>query len=434
MRMVKQAINALLIEDSPDDTAMIQEIFNEPGCEVALDTAEKLSVGLERIARDGLDVIILDMNLPDSSGLDTLKKVLAKACNIPIVVLTGLSDESVGVEAVRQGAQDYIIKGELSGRLLKRSICYAIERKRIAIGLKASENKLQTIASVLGEGLLVVDAAGRLTFMNSEAEKLLGWRQQELYGRIVHDVIHHHDALGNEVDRSDCPIFRTTLTGCHSRVDEDAFIKKDGSFLSVSYVATPLTDNNIVTGSVTVFHDITERKQLIAALEKANELLFLQATTDTLTGIHNRLKFNELLKAEVQRTKRYGKPLSLIMFDIDYFKRVNDTHGHQAGDYVLREIAKIISEHLRKTDMFARWGGEEFMVLVPDNDIEQAAMLAEKLRSVVERHYFGEHLRMTASFGVTGFCQDDSLEAFANKADEALYRAKKNGRNRVEAL
>jgi two-component system, cell cycle response regulator len=299
----KQTINALLIEDNPDDVALMQVMLHKSGCNVKIETAERLSTGLERIGRDGLDIIILDMNLADSLGIDTLTKVLDKTTSVPIIVFTGLVDEAVAMEAVRHGAQDYLVKGEIDGRILKRSIHYAIERK-----------------------------------------------------------------------------------------------------------------------------------QLITALEVANERLSRQVTTDPLTGIYNRLKFNDLLDAEVLRAKRYGTSLSLIMFDIDYFKRINDTHGHQIGDYVLREISRIVSENIRQPDIFARWGGEEFMVLVPNDDVEQASILAEKLRALIEAYNFRDNLKLTASFGVTGFRRYGSFESFTSRVDEALYKAKRNGRNRVEVV
>ena len=175
-----------------------------------------------------------------------------------------------------------------------------------------------------------------------------------------------------------------------------------------------------------------ERKKLELELKQANEKLNRLASTDALTGICNRLKFDAELDVEMERARRYQVPLSLIMFDIDYFKRVNDTHGHLTGDRILTQTTELVSAHIRSTDWFGRWGGEEFMVLATHKNLEEAARFAEKLRELVDKFEFVMDLHVTASFGVTEFKPDDTREVFTNRVDEALYRAKKNGRNRVE--
>ena len=219
---------------------------------------------------------------------------------------------------------------------MKRTIHYAIERKKVESALKTSESRLSTITSVLGEGLLVLDKDGRLTLMNPEAEKLLGCTESGFLGEKVLDMI--CPSLGGA--ETDCIFSRTLASGLCHRNHEDAFLRKDGSSVPVSYVSTPLMKSNAVVGAVIAFHDISERKQHIEALRQANELLVHQATTDTLTGIYNRLTFNELLDSEMKRAFRYAIPLSLIMFDLDHFKKVNDTYGHNTGERWTPEIGQ----------------------------------------------------------------------------------------------
>jgi len=175
-----------------------------------------------------------------------------------------------------------------------------------------------------------------------------------------------------------------------------------------------------------------ERKKLELQLKQANEKLGKLATTDALTGICNRMKFDAELDVEMDRARRYQVPLCLVMFDIDHFKLINDTRGHQTGDQVLKMLADLVSINIRSTDWFGRWGGEEFMVLAAHKDLEEAARFAGKLRELVADFAFGKGLHITASFGVTEFRPDDTPEVFTNRVDEAMYRAKKNGRNRVE--
>lgn len=166
-------------------------------------------------------------------------------------------------------------------------------------------------------------------------------------------------------------------------------------------------------------------------LEALSRELEQQATTDPLTGALNRLKFNDLLGQEIRRAERYGTPLSLIMYDIDHFKRVNDTYGHQAGDSVLVQLTRLVESHIRESDSLARWGGEEFMIIVPQLTRSDAARLAEKLRELVEATAFTGAGRQSCSFGVARFATGDTADTLAGRADQALYQAKTGGRNRV---
>ncbi len=167
-------------------------------------------------------------------------------------------------------------------------------------------------------------------------------------------------------------------------------------------------------------------------LEQHARDLDLRASTDALTGVANRLKFDQELAAEIARATRYGTPLSLVMCDIDRFKAINDTHGHQAGDSVLVALCRLIARNTRKSDLLARWGGEEFLVLARNCGAADALQLAEKLRQVVETGTFGAVGALTCSFGVTQFRDGDTAQSALARADAALYRAKANGRNRVE--
>jgi len=165
--------------------------------------------------------------------------------------------------------------------------------------------------------------------------------------------------------------------------------------------------------------------------ELARDLRF-QATTDPLTGLYNRLKFDEALASELSRAKRYGTPLTLILYDVDHFKRINDTHGHQVGDNALVQLSQIVSMQIRNTDLLARWGGEEFVILSPGSDGEMARQAADKLAAAIERTLFDEVGTITCSFGITQHAHGDSADMLIARADLALYRAKTSGRNRVE--
>ncbi len=169
-------------------------------------------------------------------------------------------------------------------------------------------------------------------------------------------------------------------------------------------------------------------------LQNINRALSIQANIDSLTGIYNRQKFESLLREEYEKYLQYHRPLSLIMFDVDDFKSINDQHGHLVGDQVLRKISSRIKGGLRSSDIFARWGGEEFVVLLPDTARVGAFHLANKLRALLDASQFDSGLKVTASFGVTGMLEQDSTEDFLERADMAMLYAKAQGKNRVYSV
>jgi diguanylate cyclase (GGDEF)-like protein len=177
--------------------------------------------------------------------------------------------------------------------------------------------------------------------------------------------------------------------------------------------------------------DRVQRLHRIELQERASALA-RQAATDPLTGLANRLRFNERLEQELARAHRSARPLSLVMYDVDYFKLINDRHGHPMGDQVLIGLSQMVGESVRQSDLLARWGGEEFALLLADTDAPAAAETAEKLRQLIAQLTFGLVGTVTCSFGVAQFVSGDTAAGLLARADSALYRAKLNGRNRVE--
>ena len=172
---------------------------------------------------------------------------------------------------------------------------------------------------------------------------------------------------------------------------------------------------------------------MLAKIQVLSNKLSNMAYTDSLTHIYNRLHFAHFLDSEIDKVKRYGGTFSIIFFDLDHFKRVNDTYGHSMGDEVLEQITKIVSSANRSADIFARYGGEEFIILAPETDLSGAMIHAERLRHDIEKFTFNTVGHLTSSFGVTEFRPEtDTIEKLLDRVDAALYQAKDYGRNRVE--
>ncbi|MDP3120607.1 MAG: diguanylate cyclase [Sulfuricurvum sp.] len=201
--------------------------------------------------------------------------------------------------------------------------------------------------------------------------------------------------------------------------------KKNRQQVWMDTVISPYLDETSEIVSYTaIYHDITDKKRI--------ELL---SVTDPLTKLYNRQKFNEVFEEMLMRQHwTEDNTFGLLIADVDYFKNVNDTYGHQVGDAVLIAMADTLTGAIRTSDILARWGGEEFVILLPDMDMEKAALVADKYRQAIEQMNIPEVGLITASFGVTVFSKGDTQEKMMYRADLGLYRAKKNGRNRVESV
>jgi diguanylate cyclase (GGDEF)-like protein len=211
--------------------------------------------------------------------------------------------------------------------------------------------------------------------------------------------------------------------------DHDSIIKGFQSG-GVDYVTKPFNSLELLYRIDTQLKLQDRTNALKIALEEVERL----ATTDHLTKIFNRLRFDILLKQQIEISQRYNSNLSILFIDIDHFKFINDTFGHDVGDKVLIETVNVVSSMLRNSDIFARWGGEEFAVLTPETDLAGARILANKIKKTIENHSFEIVRKVTISIGVTELKATDDSNKFIKRADSALYNAKNDGRNRVEVL
>ncbi len=285
----------------------------------------------------------------------------------------------------------------------------------------------QLILTSLGQGVYHVDTKGRCRFINPSALRLLHTSEQAVLGHSPHALFHHHYVDGRIYSHEDCPTWKTLQDG-QVRKSEEWFWRENGEGFPAEVLVTPMINNQVMDGAVVIFTDISERKRMEAQLVEL-------ATTDALTGLHNRRYFLSRLVEGIARVKRFGENACVIMLDCDHFKIVNDTYGHAVGDEVLRGLAEILRQNARQTDVVGRVGGEEFAVLLNDTTFEFALDWAERVRHMVAGHVYnvgGEGFFVTISLGCAALNADDSENSVLLRADQALYQAKLNGRNRVE--
>ncbi len=242
---------------------------------------------------------------------------------------------------------------------------------------------------------------------------------------------------------SDIDIYRDIAFGYELKKREKrALLNLEAQYFSIRYLNKTLKirlfpikhgNRTAIGGFVT---DVTPSKRRVDSLkryiqkiqrecDRLKEMILI----DPLTGIYNKKKFQKRLTQEISRAKRYKDPLSLILFDIDSFKDINDTHGHLIGDEVLKKVAKTVGKAIRKADLFARIGGDEFAIIAPKTDKESAYALAEKIRGLIEN--IEAEPGVTCSFGIAEYREPMEAETLITRADEALYRAKKSGKNRT---
>jgi diguanylate cyclase (GGDEF)-like protein len=396
----KAKAKILVVDDDPNLRKTLSDILRIKGYDTAV-----AGTGAEAVAateRDAFSLALIDLMLPDMPGLDVMARIKAISPLTEAIILTGHASMDTAIEATRQGAYSYLLKPYQMDDLL-RNIQHGVERQQ------AQEEilRLASFPRLHPSPVIELDAGGMVSYANPAAETLF----PDLGAMGL-----SHPLLSGLTG----PIDNLLKGGRQEEIRYEAEVGEAAYELHIYDVR----DARLIRIYVT---DITQRKRNEAEIH-------LLATTDSLTGVANRSDFTRVLVAEMDRARRYGTPLSLIMYDLDHFKRVNDSFGHDTGDDVLRSVTDVVTTHIRVVDVAARWGGEEFMVLMPQSDLEAARITAEKLRQAIEAHRFDKAGTVTVSFGVTTFVPQDDVNSLLKRVDDALYRAKDKGRNRVEIV
>jgi diguanylate cyclase (GGDEF)-like protein/PAS domain S-box-containing protein len=407
--------SALLIEDNPGDARLLREMLRGQDIHrIELTHVDSMGAAELVLAQRDVDVILLDLGLPDAEGLDAVRRTRVAAPHTPLVILTGLNDESIAVRTLHAGAQDYLVKGEIETRGLMRSLRYAIERKQLKEALFEEKERAQVTLASIGDAVICTSSAGVITFLNVVAERLTGWSWSEAVGVEMSEVFRLRGEIIDGVPRPPHMVL----------------IRRDGVEIAVEESIAPIHDRHgHETGAVVVFRDVS------AARAMARDLLH-SARHDVLTGLPNRFTLNDRLGQAIALARRRSTSLAVLYLDLDGFKHINDSLGHTFGDKLLRSVSERIVGCARRTDTVSRQGGDEFVVLLSEtSSAEDAAIAARRmLQAVAAPHTIEDHeLHLTTSIGISVY-PDDGADAgeLLRSADIAMYQAKENGRSNYQ--
>ena len=425
--MLKKSINILLlVEDNSGDARLLREMLNEQDSRTTEMTHAVCMSETERhLAERAFDIILLDLVLPDAQGLAVVRRVRELAPRIPLVVLTGLDDESLAAQALQEGAQDYLIKGQIDTRALFRALRYAVERKTMEEALFVEKERAQVTLNSIGDAVICTDISGNVTFLNPVAERMAGWSRQDAAGRPMAEVLRILDAAS----RQTTPNPMEKAVGQNQTVHLPSnciLIRRDGFEIPIEDSVAPIHDREgRATGAVIVFRDVSAARTM--ALQMTHS-----AQHDFLTGLPNRMLLNDRISQSIAFAQRHKKRIAVLFLDLDGFKHINDSLGHPIGDKLLQSIARRLVDCVRASDTVSRQGGDEFVVLLSEvEQSEHADVTARRmLQAVAEPHSIDQHdLYVTTCIGVSIYPDDgQDAETLVKNADTAMYQAKETGR------
>jgi diguanylate cyclase (GGDEF)-like protein/PAS domain S-box-containing protein len=416
----------LLVEDNPGDARLLREMFNEEGAHHTEMTHALCMKDAERhLADREVDLILLDLGLPDAEGVTAVRRVRIAAPRVPLVVLTGRDDEALAAQALQEGAQDYLIKGQIDSRGLLRALRYAIERKTMEEALFVEKERAQVTLNSIGDAVVCTNISGEITFLNLVAEKMTGWSWQDAAGRPMAEVFKILDAATREPTSNPMAAAMGQDRTVHLP-SNCILVRRDGFETPIEDSVAPIHNREgKATGAVIVFRDVSTARAMAAQMTHS-------AQHDFLTGLPNRMLLNDRVSQAIVLAPRHSKKVAVLFLDLDGFKHINDSLGHPIGDKLLQSIAKRLVSCVRSSDTVSRQGGDEFVVLLSEMEqAEDAAISALRiLQAVAEAHTIDHHdLHVTTSIGVSVFPDDGKdAETLVKNADTAMYQAKENGR------
>lgn len=434
---VLKTISVLYVEDENDVreftskllTSLLRKVY------VAQDGQEGLKIFEEN--KDDIDLIISDINMPKMDGLSMCEAIKKINHEIPLVITSAHNDTNFLRRSIEIGVTTYAMKPidlyQLMESIIKAMEPIILKKKLIELNLSLEskiEQEINKIKSILDaqDNIIIVTNKEEITNVN---KKFLDFFGVDNFDEFIKSKKNIFDFFQEEFGF----ITKEQITKQESWIK---YIKDLHEIDRIVKIKSALEEEKIFAINVDYYENKDDYYVFsltdITKLKEKSNLLEYQASHDKLTGLFNRNRFDEIYTKEIKRTKRYNNELSIIIFDIDDFKMVNDTYGHQIGDEVLKEIAKITLNGVREQDINVRWGGEEFLILLPQTNLTGAVTVASKIKSAIKEHIFTDKsLKITASFGVSQLLEEDDEISLISRSDKLLYEAKKTGKDKVIA-
>ena len=416
-------IRILIVEDEGLIARDIEDMVRNASYQVCavVGTGED---AIEKAETTHPDLILMDIILRgDMDGVEAAEKIRERF-NIPVIYLTAHTDENTLQRAKLTEPLGYTLK-PVEQKELMTVIEMALYKHQMENKLRERQSWLSTILQSIGEGVIATDPFGNITFMNPVAEKLTGWNQPESIGKPLTSILHLVDEDTGKLVRVAIPelLANNSSNPINGNIQIVNYVEKT----PIELTSTAIQDEKEnVCGLVLVLHDLTERKRY-------EEKLRYNAVTDHLTELPNRFLFFDRLNMALAQAQRDFQKLAILMLDLDEFKKVNDTHGHNIGDQLLKGVANRLLSMFRKGDTIARWGGDEFILLLPEiRQADVAKNVAERILHSFNKpfEFDGLKIAITASIGVAIFADDGSdADTLIKNADIAMYHAKDAGRN-----
>lgn len=426
-----EKIRILLVDDSKTIRTQFGNLLKKEG--YAVELASTPAEAYEKACAQRFDIGIIDYYMPEQNGAELCQRIKQdpRCSRMDLAVLTGSYDDALVSSVLASGAIECMFKNESSQLFLARvrALVQICEQKQI---ISEEKEQLNNILESVGEGVYGVNREGIITFINPAALNILGYEfEADLLGKSAHALFHYADQSGKRVDPDFCFIHQAYQLGDELLQWDAFFWSARGSAIPVECSVRPRMIEGRSIGSVVAFRDISERLLF-------EEELKWQVNHDHLTKLLNRQYLEQALEQETRRLFRTGETSALLFIDLDRFKNVNDLAGHAAGDLLLIEVSNKLKERVRSSDIIARIAGDEFVVILSNVNLEQALLLAEKIREILDEtvfHYEDLSFDITGSVGLAMLdACSFSVERVLANADAACHIAKQRGRNKIHVF